>query len=584
MQDVKSIKQLFFLLTIIMLSVGCVEKRDLSRNTIITSISSTPDGMHAFNTPSGLRTYVFTFTQKSLHRTNVKTLKQIPILIEEMPDTVGDLLTFSFDLKKGITWDDGSPLTGEDVVFTVKMMVCPLTNNPGLKDNYSSVFDKVWVDSVNPFRVYYKTKSVHYSAKTIFQEIYIQQKKNWDPKNITDNIIFENISQQEFSEDVKTWFKGFNGTDNIFNVDFLKGLGAYQITEFKQGSHITILRKENHWTKDDTLMYNLSYPDKIVFKVISDKAAVKLALKSERIDVVNNMGAEKLRKLEKKDYFKKNYFTEYKNRYVYYYMGLNMKPDLSFQKPFFTDQRVRRAIAHLVPVDDIIEVLLKGNGNRQNTNTSTFNYRCNDTLKPISLDIKKAKLLLKEAGWEDTDGDHIIDKEFNGEQIPFRFKVSYMSGGSSKDIVLMMVDEMKKAGVQVVPNPMDFVVFYKNAQNHDFDAMMGGWISGSSYADPLQLWGTDNWANKGYNFCGFGDDRSDSLIKAANSTFDEEEHVHAYKAFQEQIYNDQPYVFLFSPMKGIAVHNRFENIEAFMEKPGVFLNALKLKEEYKKAK
>jgi len=567
-----------------MSSVSCVEKRDLSSNTIITQVKSTADGMHAFNTPSGFRTYVYTFTQKTLHCTDVKTLKQIPILIEEMPDTVGDLLTFSFDLKKGITWDDGSPLTGEDVVFTVKMMVCPLTNNPGVKDNYTTVFEKVWVDANNPLRVYYKTKSVHYSAKSIFQEIYIQQKKFWDPKKITDEVSFVNISDQKFSETVKTWFKVFNGTDNTFNVDFLKGLGAYQITEFKQGSHITIVRKEKHWTKGDTLMYNLSNPEKIIFKVISDKSAVKLALKSERIDVVNEVSAKTLRKLENKEYFKVNYFTDYKNMFVYYYMGLNMKPDLSYQKPFFTDQRVRLAIAHLVPVDDFIEVLFKGNASRQNTNTSTFNYRYNDTLKAITLDVTKAITLLKEAGWEDTDGDHIIDKEFNGKQIPFRFKVSYMSAGSSKDIVLMMADEMKKAGIQVVPSPMDFAVFYKNAQNHDFDAMMGAWSSGSSYQDPLQLWGTDNWANKGYNFCGFGDSRSDSLIKAANGTFNEEQHVNAYKAFQEQVYNDQPYVFLLSPTKGIAVHNRFENIEVFMEKPGVFLNALKLKEEYKKAK
>lgn len=582
MQRIKFIAQLFILSTIVLLLDGCVKKRDLSSNTVIASLGTTPDGLHAFNSSTSPKSYVFTFTQKTLHRTDVKTLKQIPILIEEMPDTIGDLKTFVFNLKKGITWDDGSPLVGEDVVFTAKMAVSPLTNNPGLKGNYTSVFEKVWVDKDNPLRVYYRSKNIHYSAKSIFQELRIQQKKFWDPKGITDGIPFIGIEKHDFSKEEKLWFKKFNGTDYTFNVDYLKGLGAYQVTEFVQGSHITLERKKNHWTKGDTLMYNLAHPDKIIMKVISDKSATKLALKSERIDVANEVGTKTLRKLEKKDYFKENYFTAYKNRYVYYYMGLNMKPDLSYQKPFFTDQKVRRAIAHLVPVDDIIDVLLKGDGGRQNTNTSSFNYRYNDTLKPIQLDVQKAKDLLKEAGWIDTDGDHILDKEFNGEQIPFRFKATYMSGGQSKDIVLMIADEMKKAGIQVVSDPMDFALFYKNAQSHKFDAMMGGWGSGSSYSDPLQLWGSLNWANKGYNFCGFGDAQSDSLIAASNGTFDEEVHLRSYQAFQERVYNDQPYVFLFSPMKGIAVHNRFENIEAFMEKPGVFLNALKLKEQYRK--
>lgn len=583
MQRINSISQLFCLTAIILLLVGCVKKRDLSSNTVIAKISTTGDGLHPFNTVTSVKTYVYTFTQKTLHRTDVKTLKQIPILIEEMPDTVGDLTTFSFVLKEGITWDDGSPLTGEDVVFTTKMIICPLTNNPGLKDVYSSVFKKVWVDEKNPLKVYYKTKSVHYTSKEIYQEIYIQQRKRWDPNGITNAIPFENIDQHEFSAEEKALFEKFNGVDYTFNVDYLNGLGAYQITEYKQGSHISISRKESHWTKGDTLLYNLSYPEKIVFKVISDKSATKLALKSERIDVVNKLGAKTLEKLEKKDYFKKNYFTAYKNMYVYYYMALNMKPDLSYQKPYFSDQKVRKAIAHLVPVDDVIDVLFKGHGSRQSSNTSRFNYRCNDTLLPIPLDLEKAKALLREAGWEDTDGDHILDKEFNGSRIPFKFKISYPIGGSTKDIVLMIVDEMKKVGIQAIANPMDFSVFYKNASNHDFDAMMGGWISGSSYSDPIQLWGSKNWANKGYNFPGFGDEHSDSLINAANGTFDEMEHIRSFKALQERIYNDQPYVFLYSPIKGIAVHNRFENIEAFMERPGVFLNALKLKEEYRKS-
>ena len=432
---------LFFLCLVGMLLCisSCVEKRDLSKNVVIASIGTTPDGLHPFNVNSNLSTYVFTFTQKTLHATDPRTLKQIPVLIKEMPDTIGDLKTFYFEVKKGIKWDDGTDFTGADVVFTMKMTVCPLTNNPGAKSIYASVIDEVWTDPNNPYKVYYSTKSVQYTAKTLFQEIKMQQKEYWDPENITDEIVFKNIENLKASKKIEKWFREFNGNENNFNPDKLVGLGAYQVKELKEGSHVTLIKKQNHWTKGDTLLHNLAYPDKIVLKVISDKSAVKLALKSERIDVDNSMSAKTLRKIEKSDYFKKNYSTSFRNRYVYTYMGLNTKPDLSYQKPFFVDVRVRRAIAHLVPVDEIIEVLLKGDGGRQASSTSVFNYRYNDTLDLISLNINKAKELLTEAGWVDTDGDHVLDKEFNGKQIPFKFKVSYMSGGSSKDLSLIHI-------------------------------------------------------------------------------------------------------------------------------------------------
>ena len=82
---------------------------------------------------------------------------------------------------------------------------------------------------------------------------------------------------------------------------------------------------------------------------------------------------------------------------------------------------------------------------------------------------------MDEAGWVDTDGDNIRDKVINGVKTPFSFKFSYMSSPTSKEIVLMMKESMYKAGIVAAPTPMDFSVFYKNAGDHKFDAMLAGW-------------------------------------------------------------------------------------------------------------
>ena len=124
---------------------------------------------------------------------------------------------------------------------------------------------------------------------------------------------------------------------------------------------------------------------------------------------------------------------------------------------------------------------------------------------------------------------------------------------------------------------MDFTLFYKNAMDHKFDAMMGGWGGSASYSNPMQLWHTSSWVTKGSNFCGFGDAESDALIEQANLTLDKEKHNNALLKLQAKVYEDQPYVFLYATKRKFAIHKRFNNRGMYYEKPGVMIQNLELK-------
>tara|TARA_B100000683_G_scaffold84075_2_gene83023 strand:- start:3222 stop:4967 length:1746 start_codon:yes stop_codon:yes gene_type:complete len=564
---------------------SCVEKRDLTQNTVISHIGVVPESLHPLNKSSSSKKIIQYYTQKYIHITDVRNFKQIPILAKALPDTVGDLKTYSFELIEKAKWDDGTPILGKDVVFSVKMLICPLTNNPGHRSIYSVVFDDVWVDADNPRKVFYKSKELDYGAKEIFQEICILQKSFWDKNGIVDSIPIKGIERHVFTQEEKRWFENFNGHEYSFQPSKIVGAGQYQVSEYKIGSHVTLVKKKNHWTEGDTCLFNQAHPDKIIFREINDPTAIKLALMNQKLDAVFSIGTKTVSKLNKKDYFRENYYTVDKNRFVYSYLGLNMKPDASKYKPLFVNQKVRRAFAHAVPVDEIINIVYKGNASRQVSNTSPFNYRYNKSLQPIEYDIEKARKLLAEAGWVDTDGDYILDKKINGKKVDFEFKFSYMTGGSGpKEIFLMIKESLKKVGIIAVGNPMEFSTFYNNAQKHDFQVMAGGWASGSSYSNPDQLWSVANWENQGYNFTGFGDASSDSLIKEINININEEKHLQAHRAFQKRLYDEQPYVFLISPKKSLVIHNRFENPVGYMEDPSILLNTLKLKAEFKQIK
>ncbi|MAW65371.1 MAG: hypothetical protein CMD18_04155 [Flavobacteriales bacterium] len=577
-------KKIFAFVVVIIGLASCVEKRDLSQNTVIYHMLSLPESLHPLIKDSSPKKIISHYTQKYIHFTDVRTFKQIPILCKSLPDTIGDLQTYTFELKDNIRWDDETPLTGEDVIFSVKMMISPLTNNPGKRSIYTQVFENVWLDSLNPLIVYYKSKEIRYSTKGIFMEIPILQKSFWDKQGKLNEVPIKGIENFKFTKEHKRWFEKFNGQEYSFNPEKIVGLGAYQVTEYKVGSHVTLSKKKNHWTKGDTCIYNWAYPEKIIFKEISDKTGVKLALMNERVDAVYKFGPKTISKLQKKEYFNEKYYTVNKGEFVYTYLGFNMKPDLTKYKPLFVDQKVRRALAHAVPVDEIIEVIYAGYASVQVSNTNPSNYRYNN-LKPIEYNLEKAKKLLKEAGWLDTNGDHVLDKTINGEKVDFKFKYSYMTGSSTgKETFLTVKENFKRIGVVAVGNPMEFATFYNKAQKHEFELMAGGWISGSGYSDPDQLWGVDNWENQGYNFTGFGDASSDSLIRQININIDEEKHISAHQAFQKRLYDDQPYIFLLSPQKTLVIHRRFENAAGYMQSPSILINTLKLKEEYKTKK
>ncbi len=575
------IKNSVYLLLISILFISCVEERDLTKNTVVAHILSQPDGLHPCNDNSVMRSFIFNYTQKFIVGMDLESLENIPVLSENLAEISEDGLSYTFKIKDGIKWDNGEPFTAEDVEFSTKATLCHLTNNAQIRSNYSTVIKSVQLYDNDPLKFTMHAQGVHVNNKIIIGGITMMQKSYWDPNGILDMLSFDQIISRNFteSEEISDWFNAFNHADNGYQPDKLVGLGPYQVDEWVPSQYITIVRKDNWWGKDSESIYDKALPEKIIFKVIREDASAYLALKNQELDATTSVGTVKLMKLQEREYFNKNYHSEFKDRYAYNYIGLNMKPDGIKNKPFFVDQKVRRAMAYLTPVDEIIEVMVHGKASRQAAQISHLKSSYNDTLKLIPLDIEKAKELLTKAGWVDSDGDNIRDKVINGEKIKFKFKLSYMTSPITKEIVLMIKESMYKAGVVADPTPMDFSLFYKNAQDHNFEAMLGGWGGSASYSNPMQLWHTSSWASKGSNFCGFGDAASDALINLANSSLDSAAHTQALWKLQARIYNDQPYVFLYSTKNKIAIHKRFDNRNTYFERPGLMLNNLKLNSE-----
>jgi len=564
---------------------GCVPPPDLSRNVVTFHLSSQPDGLHPFNNNSGDRTIIFNYTQKSLVKLDFGSLETFPALVESMPEISEDQLYYKYRLRKGIKWDNGEELTAKDVLFTSKLQICPLTDNAAVRPIYDTVIEDIILDPNDPYAFTMKAKKVYATNAEIYGEIFLQQQSYWDPDGVLDRYSFADFYGPNFKskagQDLVDWMQKFNDADNSYKPERLVGLGPYQITAWETDNYIELTRKKNWWGDNDTSRYNANYPDKIVFRIIKDAAATKMALKNQKVDVGVNIGNSSLLKLRALDYFNEAFDSEFVPEYAYAYMGLNMRPEEVGRMPFFADRTVRMAMAYATPVEEIIEVLLYGRGQRQTSNTSPLVPSYNTDLRPIPFNLDTAAMLLTKAGWVDTDGDNIRDKVINGRKVAFRFDMNYFGNSQlSKETALMMKEEYYKVGLEANTVPLDFTILYKKAYEHDFDAMFGVWGGSGSYSDPVQLWHTSSWVNKGSNFVGFGDAASDALIDLCNSKVDKDERAIVEKALQKRIYDDQPYVFMYSRVRPTVIHKRFANRQMYSEKPGLFTNNLKLRPEF----
>ena len=247
------IKKLLLTLFISATLASCVKKRDLSQNTVIAHILSQPDGLHPFNDNSAMRTYVFQYTQKTLIKLDIESLEYIPMLVKEMPTASENNLSFDYELKDGIKWDDGTPLTAKDVAFSVKLMLCPLTNNAQIRSNYTTVIKSIELDPTNIMKFKMHAQNVHWDNKFIFSELYMVQKSKWDPNDVLDGDLFSDLLSENFKETeaLSDWFNGYNNADNSYVPEQLVGLGAYQVSEWVANQYITIKKKDKWWHNCD---------------------------------------------------------------------------------------------------------------------------------------------------------------------------------------------------------------------------------------------------------------------------------------------------------------------------------------------
>ncbi|MCX7816818.1 MAG: peptide-binding protein [Syntrophales bacterium] len=420
-------------------------------------------------------------------------------------------LTITFHLRKNVRWHDGYPLTAQDALFTYKLLTDPSTPTP-----YAGDFQKVKraeaLDDYT-FRVTYEKP---FAPALMSWNISILPKHLLEGKDITTSPLARHPI----------------------------GTGPYCFKQWVGGQKIVLSSNKDYFE-------GRPYIDGYVMRVIPDSATMFLELRANGID---QMGLTPLqyRRQTENNLFRKN-FNKY--RYLsssYVYLGYNL------QNPLFKDRTVRQAIAHAINKEEIIQGVLLGLGHEATGPYKPDMWAYNPDVKRYPYDPTKARELLAKAGWVDTNGDGILDK--NGK--PFEFEIITNQGNEVRIKCAEIIQKrLGEVGIAVKIRVLEWAALVNDfIGKRKFDAVILGWTIPPD-PDLFDVWHSSKTGPYELNFISFRNREVDELIEKGRSTFDQKKRKLYYNRIQEILAEEQPYLFLFIPDALPIVHKRFRGVE-----------------------
>jgi len=489
----------------------------VSGDTLIEVEKAEPAHLNILlSTADGYANYICSYMQETLLWMNMDTLEFEPHLAERW-EISDDHLHYTFYLRKDVKFSDGTPMTAKDVRATYDLVMNPANDTADLR-NYLQ--DIEHVELIDDYTIRFDMK------KPYFRHMLTLGSFNVFPAHI--------YSQGDLN-------KHPNNRNPI-------GTGPYVFDNWATGDRIILKRNPNYWGKPP-------YLDERVFRFIDNDNAAFQALERHDIDMFADVPPEQWARRTSTPRFEKEFqklvldspIPGYLSRFNY--IGWNMR------KPPFNDKRVRTAMCLLFDRESIIKNVWHGYGTIA---VSDIYYKAPDhdpNLKPLPFDPERAKQLLDEAGWKDTDGDGIRDK--NGQK--FEFELSYASSVPEYDqLGAVYQDELRRAGIRVTLGPVEWATFSVRVHERKFDACMLAWLSTPMY-DGYQLWHSSQ-AQEGSNYPGFINAEADQIMEEVRVTFDAEKRYELNHRLEAILADEQPYLFLYHRPGLSALDSRFKGV------------------------
>ena len=494
---------------------------------------------------SSLLGYIF----ESLLQRDPHTLELRPQLAIARPEISEDKLEYTFKIRQDAHFQDGRPLTGEDVLFTIKAIKCPLVNAPFQRVYFESIVNAELPD---PSTIRFTAREPYFLNENVLGSIDVLPRHYYDPEDL-----LKAVTVTELAGDYDKHAESVRKFAQNFNQNFARnpmGSGPYKFKSWSTGQEVVLERDPKYWGNGKPGI-DQGFIDVRKSRVINNMDAALVNLKAGNLDMMGLQPLQYLRQTSggrfEKEYEKYIYSTP-----SYTYIGWNNV------NPIFQDMRVRQAMTYLTNREQMVKTILFDLGQVVDGPIYRFRPEYDESLPSHPFDPQKALALLRESGWQDTDGDGILDKEIDGQRTPFRFEIKFNSGNDiRKGVALALQDELRKHGIDANVRALDWTIFLDEMRNHKFDAVILGWAMSVTEPDAYQVWHSSQAENKGSNMISYKNPRVDAILEEYRRSFDAAKRIELYHEFQRILNVEQPYTFLFIQKAVTAVSRRFQGVE-----------------------
>lgn len=471
---------------------------------------------------------------------------------------------FTYRLNENATWSDGTPFTTKDLEFGFAAINNPYVDGESIRTYYADVIECKAIDK-STIRLRYRTQyflafefTVGLAAYTppfhIFEKYLSENGKQLTLENLTPE---QEESQNKISAHGQAFGKFFN-TDDRYNQSPI-GTGPYLIDKWIVSDRIEFVRNPNYWNA----AVDPAFIDRIIVKFIPDATTAMAAFKAGEVDFLWRMTNDQffLELNPEPDWFKENKHVKamwYSPSYSYF--GWNMLNDK------LKDRRVRIALRMLFDVDEFIAEKLHGAAVSVTGSQYYFGPGYDHSVAPIAHDPALAKELLAEAGWFDSNGDGVLDK--NGE--PLELEILFPPGNPTVEVQVAMVQEnFKRAGITLQTTQLEWASFIDKVKAKEPDIVRLGWAQ-SLESDPFQIWHSSGASkeSRGSNHVSFANHQADALIDQLRITLDPEKRKRIHWSFHRILDREQPYMFLYAAQEVAVYNSKFRGVKWYRLRPG----------------
>jgi len=436
---------------------------------------------------------------------------------ESIPDLARDWevsedgLVYTFHLRRDIRWPEGMPFTADDVVFTIETIQDPRYYSiPYLAELWRSVT----VERVDDY-------TVRFTLQEPFTPFMDYTTLGLLPAHLLRGVPVEALPESQF---------------NLHPI----GTGPFRVKEISAEHIVLEANPYFHGPKP--------YLSELEFRFYPDHESVFSAYERGEVNGISHVLPQDLPRVKGDE--RLNLFSARLSGYSLIFLNLN--------RPVFREKEVRRALLLAIDRQGLIDRILEGQGLVAHSPIMPDSWAYDADIKRYEYDPGQAKALLDEAGWVDSDGDGIRDKE--GVKLEFALLTN------DDPMRVRMIEEISRewamVGVKAEPQVSGISGLRRDfLRPRRFDAALCEWGNLPNDPDPYPMWHSTRIKDEGQNYAGFVHPEADEVLEEARRINDQARRAEMYRRFQEIFAEEVPSLPLYYPIYSYAVDKEFKGVQ-----------------------